>query len=278
MRNLFLFVALCVSLDVSASPLYKQCIEYKAMISKRPSLDVTWSDYHPRKDSLAPVLRVDKFQIPVLTDVTHEATILGTISHPKLAFMPTIEEFFGLAQFVKIDNQLSQSLPYDHPELQYITAFEALEKSFSVASNSINCNQLDGDAPEAVNNSVNLILLLLKANFVPYDSIDVIKTKKVNSFLIRTKNGFEYHELRGGRNLSVTVFGAEDGDVNRFLNSVDNENAKIEKFEIASKILQSIESRSIYDWNDVIELMEKSSYRDSALKLVMEHIEYLTNQ
>lgn len=282
--QLLITVLLFLSVDVFAKDIFKACIETKKTIEKRPSYDITWSTYLPETKETTNLFNTGNLSIPVVTGANSEATAMGMIGSPKLTFKSSEKSTSQSIQTISFDTIFSRVIEDQdkYPELVGHTAFDALKHSFSVSINDVNCDDYKnlnlsdvGTQKDAVK---RLMLVLFKANFSPYQAIDVINVDGRNAFLIRQKHGFEYHEMKDGKTFMVSTFSGKRTDVDIFLNSLSSVGISGYDFEIAHEIVKNINSKSIQGWQKIIGLMKMQKYSEISIATVQEQINYLTSQ
>ncbi|TLX51540.1 hypothetical protein CWC31_05185 [Pseudoalteromonas ruthenica] len=281
--QLLIAVLLFFSADVFAKDIFKACIETKKAIEKRPSYDITWSTYLPETKETTNLFNTGNLSIPLVTGASSEATVMGVLGNPELTFKSSENKTSQAIQAISFDTIFSKVIEdkEKYPELVGYTMFDALKNSFSVSINDIYCDDYKnlnlrnvGKKKDALR---RLMLVLLKANFSPYQAIDVINVDSRNAFLVRQGRGFEYHEMKDGKTFMVSTFGGKRTDVDIFLNSLSFDGKSDGDFEIAHEIVKNINSKSIQGWQKIIGLMKMQNYSELSVATVQEQIDYLTS-
>ncbi len=118
--------------------------------------------------------------------------------------------------------------------------------------------------------------MTIKSLFVNSGTIDAIRIKNRNAFIIRTSTSFKYYELQENQALTIEIDSYESEDLDRFINSLEMQQTYTAPSEITSSIITSISSGKKKDWKAVLELMVELKYAEYSIQKIEDILSELT--
>ncbi|MCF6442477.1 hypothetical protein L1077_23900 [Pseudoalteromonas luteoviolacea] len=225
---------------------YSQCQQIKTNVKSQPNAYLKWSNYTVHDITSLDKIRFDGFDIPIVVTENMEESAFLFGENPELVITSVEDNEDFKSQIVMLNSNLSESFNTAQPSIVQGSIFEILKKSLDITPSDFVCDreQIGGIDKNTLKSIVEkYILISLKSIAAPYGFTCAIRLKGRDAFIIRSKTGVEYYEVRNGKALKIIVETNEVADLDKFIYTLESTSEYKEYSKVTYFILKAIKSK-----------------------------------